>query len=71
MIGLIENRKYITKSTPEEDDVLFVIGNTTEDMGGSEYYEYVHRITGGKVPTVDLKTDSLNSKTVLEGIRKD
>lgn len=70
MIGLIENRKQITKSIPEEDDDLFVIGNTTEDMGGSEYYEYVHRITGGKVPTVDLKTDSLNSKTILEGIKK-
>ena len=29
-------------------------------MGGSEYYEYFHRITGGTVPQVDLKVDRQN-----------
>jgi phosphoribosylformylglycinamidine synthase len=29
-------------------------------MGGSEYYEYVHGITGGPVPKVDLQVDRQN-----------
>jgi phosphoribosylformylglycinamidine synthase len=34
-------------------------------MGGSEYYEYVHGITGGQVPKVHLEIDRQNGKAVL------
>lgn len=69
MIGLIEDKKYITKSIPGESQSLFIIGNTTQEMGGSEYFEYIHNFTGSKVPEVDLKKDILNSHVVLKAIR--
>ncbi|MFB5599298.1 MAG: phosphoribosylformylglycinamidine synthase subunit PurL [Nitrososphaeraceae archaeon] len=71
MIGLIDNKKHITNSIPNESDSLFIIGNTTQEMGGSEYLQYIHGFTGSKVPTVDLKKDSLNSMTVLNVIREE
>ena len=39
-------------------------------MGGSEYYEYFHKITGGMVPQVDLKVDRQNRAAVLNLIRR-
>lgn len=71
MIGLIDNKKHITNSIPTESDSLFIIGNTTQEMGGSEYLQYIYGFTGSKVPTVDLKKDSLNSMTVLNVIREE
>jgi phosphoribosylformylglycinamidine synthase len=48
---------------------IFIIGNTAPEMGGSEYYEYVHNITGGSVPKVDMQVDRKNASTVLGLIR--
>jgi phosphoribosylformylglycinamidine (FGAM) synthase-like enzyme len=39
-------------------------------MGGSEYYEYVHNITVGKVPDVNLYSDKLNANAMLHLIRE-
>jgi phosphoribosylformylglycinamidine synthase len=48
---------------------IFVVGYTHPEMGGSEYFEYFHKITGGMVPRVDLKTDKQNRTIVLHLIR--
>jgi phosphoribosylformylglycinamidine synthase len=64
-IGLIENASQITRPALSAGDVIFVIGNTFSEMGGSEYYEYVHGITGGQVPKVHLEIDRQNGKAVL------
>jgi phosphoribosylformylglycinamidine synthase len=45
------------------------VGFTYDEMGGSEYYEYVHNITGGIVPDVNLHSDKLNAKAMLHIIR--
>jgi phosphoribosylformylglycinamidine synthase len=38
-------------------------------MGGSEYYEYCHGITGGQVPTLDLAADRANGAAVMKLVR--
>jgi phosphoribosylformylglycinamidine (FGAM) synthase-like enzyme len=38
-------------------------------MGGSEYYEYFHNITGGVVPNVNLASEKLNANAMLKLIR--
>lgn len=64
-IGLIQRGRPVLEARLKEGDTLFVIGNTLEELGGSEYYEFVHNFTGGKVPRVDLKNDQTNRNTVL------
>ncbi len=69
-LGLIDDAASITRSELKRGDFLFVIGQTKPELGGSEYYEYHHRLTGGQVPTVDLKQDRQNGDAVLALIRE-
>jgi phosphoribosylformylglycinamidine synthase len=69
MIGLIEDKNHISKAFPNYDDSLFIIGNTFDEMGGSEYYQYLNGILGGSVPQLDLHTDCINSNLILKVIK--
>ncbi|HSF01021.1 MAG TPA: phosphoribosylformylglycinamidine synthase subunit PurL [Nitrososphaeraceae archaeon] len=69
MIGLIEHKNHISKAFPNYDDSLFIIGNTFDEMGGSEYYQYLNGILGGSVHQLDLHTDSINSNLILKVIK--
>jgi phosphoribosylformylglycinamidine synthase len=68
-IGLVQHERHITRSVLSAGESIFIIGNTAPEMGGSEYYEYVHNITGGPVPKVDMQIDRKNASTVLGLIR--
>jgi phosphoribosylformylglycinamidine synthase II len=68
-LGLIEDASHIARPALSAGDSIFVIGITAPEMGGSEYYEYIHRITGGPVPKVDLQLDRQNGNAVLNLIR--
>ena len=61
-IGLIEEKRLITQSSLRDGDAIFIVGTTANETGGSEYYEYVHRITCGNVAKVDMNIDRLNIK---------
>lgn len=65
VLGLIDDMSWIRTSMVREDDTLFIIGSTKDEMGGSEYYEYIHGIVGGNVPKVDPVYDSRIMQTVL------
>ncbi len=68
-LGLIEDSKHIMRPALSAGDSIFIVGSTAPEMGGSEYYEYVHGITGGSVPKVDLQVDARNGNAVLGLIR--
>jgi phosphoribosylformylglycinamidine synthase subunit PurL len=68
-LGLIENAGWITLSSLGPSSTIFIIGLTSDEMGGSEYYEYYHNIVGGIVPKLDLKIDMLNKRVMLSLIR--
>jgi phosphoribosylformylglycinamidine synthase subunit PurL len=68
-LGLIESESCIMQMAPSAHDSIFVIGYTHPEMGGSEYFEYFHKITGGMVPRVDLKTDKRNRTAVQDLVR--
>ncbi len=70
MIGLIEDKNHISKAFPNNDDSLYIIGNTFDEMGGSEYYQYLNGIIGGSVPQLNLHADSINSNLILKVIKK-
>jgi phosphoribosylformylglycinamidine synthase len=64
-LGLLESESFITQMALSSDESIFIIGHTFPEMGGSEYYEYFHKITGGTVPQVNLKADRQNRNAVL------
>jgi phosphoribosylformylglycinamidine synthase len=64
-LGLVESEEHIMRPMLSMGDSIFIVGNTAPEMGGSEYYEYVHGITGGAVPKVDLQADRQNGNAVL------
>lgn len=68
-LGLIDDKSWITKSALCPGQSIFIIGQTRPEMGGSEYYEYCHGITGGTAPTVDLETDRANGRAAMKLIR--
>ncbi|MGI9011166.1 MAG: phosphoribosylformylglycinamidine synthase subunit PurL [Nitrososphaeraceae archaeon] len=70
MLGLIESMHCISKTSPGPDDTLYIIGSTSDDMGGSEYYQYLNGLKGGSVPKVELGIDLLNSDVILNIIKK-
>ena len=70
MLGLIKNMVGISKIRPTPGDTLYIIGITSDDMGGSEYYAYLNRVTGGVVPQLDLQIDLINSDMILKIIKE-
>ncbi|HEU0145140.1 MAG TPA: phosphoribosylformylglycinamidine synthase subunit PurL, partial [Nitrososphaera sp.] len=68
-LGLVESESFLRQMALSADESIFIVGHTQPEMGGSEYYEYFHKITGGTVPQVDLKVDRQNMTTVLNLIK--
>lgn len=64
VLGLIEKKSlYLQKIS--QNDLLVIIGETKDELGGSEYYEYVHNLIGGVCPAVDFKHSKSNMDAVL------
>ena len=69
VLGLIE--KYpLLPVPPSKNDVILLIGETKDELGGSEYYEYIHNFIGGIAPHVDVSESKKNMKSVLTLISK-
>ena len=64
VLGLIDNSPLLP-TPPSKNDVLLLIGKTKDELGGSEYYEYIHKFIGGVAPTVDVTESKKNMKSVL------
>ena len=58
MVGLIESRKnYTTASFKNAGDAIVLLGETKEELGGTEYLSVIHGIERGLPPEVDLKQE--------------
>lgn len=69
VIGLIDKTPQIPQRI-SKDDCLIIVGDTKDELGGSEYFEYIHKFIGGKCPAVDFAESKKNMKSVLEIIPK-
>jgi len=58
VLGIKDKTPFLSVS-PNNDDCLVVIGDTKDELGGSEYFEYIHRFIGGVCPRVDLRIPKL------------
>ena len=70
VLGLIDGKPLIPKKI-EDGDLVIILGITKDELGGSEYYEYIHRLVGGKCPVVDMKTSKKTQDAVLNIIEQD
>ena len=69
VLGLIEKPPLLPKP-PTKNDVLLLVGETKDELGGSEYYEYIHDFIGGSVPKVSINVSKRNMHSVLSLISK-
>jgi len=65
VIGLIDKKPSVPQRIVK-DDCLLIIGDTKDELGGSEYFEYVHKFVGGKCPAVNFEDSKKNMKSVLD-----
>ena len=67
VLGVTDNPLISTQ--PSADDYIVMIGKTNDELGGSEYYEYIHKFVGGTCPTVNFKESKINMLSVLSLIK--
>lgn len=70
VLGLIE-KKPSPPQKLEQGDILILIGITKDELGGSEYYEYIHGFIGGKCPIVNFGESKQNMDAVLHIIENE
>jgi phosphoribosylformylglycinamidine synthase II len=69
VIGLIDKKPSVPQKI-STGDCLLIVGDTKNELGGSEYFEYVHKFIGGKCPRVDFEDSKKHMKSVLDIIDK-
>jgi len=69
VLGLIDKKPLHTSAS--SGDVLILVGKTKNELGGSEYFEYIHDFVGGTCPKVDFKESKENMDAVLALFKKD
>lgn len=71
MVGLIENLDNImTSYFKSEKDLVYLLGEDFEEMGGSEYVKVVHDKMAGDSPVLNLNREKQLQEAVMELIRK-
>jgi phosphoribosylformylglycinamidine synthase len=69
VLGLID--KSPLQPTPStKNSIILLVGETKDELGGSEYYEYIHNFIGGSAPQVNITASKRNMKSILSLISK-
>ncbi|MEO7713177.1 MAG: phosphoribosylformylglycinamidine synthase subunit PurL [Gemmatimonadaceae bacterium] len=70
MVGLIESLAHVTRSAfSTEGDAIMLLGNNTDELGGSEYLQRIHGEVIGPPPRVDLAGERALIAGLLDAIR--
>ncbi|MFB0519147.1 MAG: phosphoribosylformylglycinamidine synthase subunit PurL [Acidobacteriota bacterium] len=71
MVGLLDDcRKHSAQLFKEEGDIILLLGETNDELGGSEYLSAVHKLEKGEPPTLDLSLEKGVQETCRELIRR-
>lgn len=71
MVGLLEDvEKRCTAEFKDAGDVVILLGETFDELGGSEYLATLHGKVKGAPPKLDLQKEAALQKTVLAAIRQ-
>ncbi len=70
MVGLVKDTKDITtQSFKAAGDLIYVLGETKAEFGGSELQKMLEGSISGKAPSLDLEMEKAYQQAVLEAIR--
>ena len=70
MVGLVSDMKHVTtQNFKKAGDVIYVIGESKEEWGGTELQKMLHGKVFGKAPSIDLDVELKRQKQLLEAIR--
>jgi len=71
MVGLIEDvNKHLTQWFKNTGDIVVLLGETKEELGGSEYLKQIHGMVLGTPPELDLDSELSLINTLLEASGK-
>ena len=66
MVGVVEDIAHLTCSAFEEaGDAVILLGDNTDELGGSEYLYVMHGLVAGEPPSVDLLGERRLQQAVL------
>jgi phosphoribosylformylglycinamidine synthase len=67
MVGLIKDvEKTVTSEFKNEGDLIFVLGEDFEEVGGSEYMKVVYNLVEGDAPEISLEKEGKLHQAILE-----
>ena len=70
MVGLVEDLAHITTQFfKNEGDIIYLIGETLAEFGGSELQLMQKGKIEGRPPSINLETEKANQQAVLSGIK--
>ncbi|KOY81785.1 phosphoribosylformylglycinamidine synthase subunit PurL [Lysinibacillus macroides] len=71
MVGLIEDLAYVTtQEVKAAGDIVFVIGETKTEFGGSELQKLLNDgVISGKAPAIDLEVEAARQQALLKAIK--
>jgi phosphoribosylformylglycinamidine synthase len=70
MVGLLDDISHATTQWfKAEGDVVFLLGETFEELGGSEYLKVAHNMEVGRAPRLHVDRERAVQQTCLEAIR--
>jgi phosphoribosylformylglycinamidine synthase len=59
LVGILEDRRLrVTHHFKEKGALIYLLGETSEEIGASEYLKVVHGRVDGKPPRLDLETEA-------------
>ena len=71
VVGLMEDvEKAVTMEFKQPDEKIVIVGETLDEVEGSEYYTVIHKIEKGTPPQVDLLKEKRAMCAMLEVIDK-
>ena len=71
MVGILEKvERVVTPWFKSSGDAVVLLGRTREELGASEYLKWVHGLTRGTPPWIDLKMEQAVQRCCLEAIEQ-
>ena len=69
IVGIIDDiRKAVRPGFRAAGDAVVLIGDSLEELGGTEYLKTVHGLEAGAPPAIDLEQEKRNQEFLLESI---
>ena len=70
IVGIVEDiGRVVTPDFKKTGDVILLVGETEDELGGSEYLKVIQGLVAGRPPALDLELEGDVQRVVCEAIR--